>query len=143
MTDVLEKQVGGNHYKGLTYQPIEFLQDIHLNTALGYAIKYVSRYPNKNPDDLDKAIHCIELYEDFVRKNNEDGCSQIIWDRDKIFQYTHQFEPNKAIALQKIIRLASNYFDIDFDADELLFSESQFETDIADCLVAIENLRIA
>lgn len=53
----LQEQVGGNHYKKFNYQPITFLMDENINTALGYAIKYVSRYPNKNPDDLEKAVY--------------------------------------------------------------------------------------
>ena len=57
-----DKQVGGNHYKDLPIQPIEY---IHAN-AMGYmegnVVKYVSRWRKKNGiADLEKAKHYIEL----------------------------------------------------------------------------------
>jgi hypothetical protein len=57
-----DKQVGGNHYKDLPIQPIEY---IHAN-AMGYmegnVVKYISRWRKKNGlADLEKAKHYIEL----------------------------------------------------------------------------------
>ena len=61
-TTSLATQVGGNHYKDLPIQPVEY---IHAN-ALGYfegnVVKYVSRWRKKNGiADLEKAKHYIEL----------------------------------------------------------------------------------
>ena len=61
-TTPLATQVGGNHYKDLPIQPVEY---IHAN-ALGYfegnVVKYVSRWRKKNGiADLEKAKHYIEL----------------------------------------------------------------------------------
>ena len=58
----LATQVGGDHYKDLPIQPVEY---IHAN-ALGYfegnVVKYVSRWRKKNGiADLEKAKHYIEL----------------------------------------------------------------------------------
>lgn len=104
-------QVGGDHYKKFDYQPVHFLMDINCNTALGYAIKYVSRYPNKNPDDLDKAIHCLNLYEEWVIKKFDDDegfiGDQAHLDFIKIQEFTSQFEPKVSSAIQAILVLGS------------------------------------
>lgn len=66
----LEKQVGGNHYKDLPIQPVEY---IHAN-ALGYfegcVIKYISRWRKKNGiPDLEKAKHYIDLLIELETRN--------------------------------------------------------------------------
>lgn len=55
-------QVGGNHYKDMKIQPIEFTLQNNLGFCEGNIIKYVSRYKNKNGvEDLKKARHYIDL----------------------------------------------------------------------------------
>lgn len=62
MTDALDKQVGGNHYKHFAIQPAEYCQRNNLNSLESTVIKYVSRHRFKNGvEDIDKAIHCLEL----------------------------------------------------------------------------------
>lgn len=140
----LKKQVDGNHYKKFEYQPIEFFQDVNLNVALSYAIKYVSRYPNKNADDLDKAIHCLELFDDWYRKqidkkeNPNVGYVHV----NKLLKFTHQFEPNTSIAIQKILLLSQEFTDWDFSEDnEIIFRESEFEQVFNDAVEAINDLQ--
>lgn len=70
----LNKQEGGNHYKDLPIQPVEF---IHAN-AIGYfegnVIKYVSRWRKKNGiADLEKAKHYIELLIELETRNAGKG----------------------------------------------------------------------
>lgn len=141
----LERQVGGNHYKKLEYQPIEFFQDVNLNTALSYAVKYVSRYPDKNADDLDKAIHCLELFDDWYRKQIEKGYSPNIGDipADKLLKFTHQFEPHTSVTIQKILLLVSGDFtDYNFlESEDIIFKESEFEQAFNDAVEAINDLR--
>jgi len=58
----LTKQVGGSHYKKYKVQPIEYAMANNLNYCQANAIKYVTRYKDKNGiEDLRKAIHNIEL----------------------------------------------------------------------------------
>jgi hypothetical protein len=58
----LDKQVGGNHYKDLKIQPIEFTLANKLGFCEGNIIKYVTRHKAKNgKQDLEKAKHYIEL----------------------------------------------------------------------------------
>ena len=58
----LDTQVGGNHYKGLPYQPVALNTKLDFNFIQGNIVKYVSRYKNKNgKQDLVKAIHYAQL----------------------------------------------------------------------------------
>lgn len=58
----LNTQVGGDHYKNLTMQPIEFAVKARLSYIQGCIVKYVSRYKNKNgKQDLEKIIHFANL----------------------------------------------------------------------------------
>lgn len=62
MSAALKKQVGGNHYKQMKIQPIEFTMKNGLNFCQGNVIKYVTRYKSKNgKTDLEKAKHYIDL----------------------------------------------------------------------------------
>lgn len=57
-----EKQVGGNHYKDMAIQPIEFSMKNGLNACQHSIIKYICRYKHKNgKEDLLKAKHFIDL----------------------------------------------------------------------------------
>jgi hypothetical protein len=58
----LTTQVGGNHYKDMAIQPIEFIHANNLGYMEGNVVKYVSRWQSKNGlADLRKAKHYIEL----------------------------------------------------------------------------------
>jgi len=56
------KQVGGDHYKKLAIQPMEYALQNKLDYAQANVVKYVTRHADKNgKQDLLKAIHNIEL----------------------------------------------------------------------------------
>lgn len=58
----LDSQVGGNHYKDLKIQPIEFIHANNIPFCEANAIKYLCRWRNKNgKQDLEKARHYIDL----------------------------------------------------------------------------------
>lgn len=58
----LTRQVGGDHYKGMKYQPVAFASKMRFNFIQGSILKYVSRYSRKNGvEDLAKAMHFCEL----------------------------------------------------------------------------------
>lgn len=58
----LETQIGGNHYKDLKIQPIEFIHANNIPFCEANAIKYLCRWRNKNgKQDLEKARHYIDL----------------------------------------------------------------------------------
>ena len=59
---MIEKQIGGEHYKKYKIQPVEFIMQNNIPYAEGNVIKYILRHRDKNGiEDLKKAIHYIEL----------------------------------------------------------------------------------
>ena len=54
-------QVGGDHYSRLAIEPIQFIEANGLNYCEGNAVKYISRWRNKNGlEDLNKAKWYVE-----------------------------------------------------------------------------------
>lgn len=61
-TSALEKQEGGNHYKDLIIQPVEYIMKNNLDFLQGNIIKYATRHKDKNgAEDLRKVIHYAQL----------------------------------------------------------------------------------
>lgn len=61
-TDPLKDQVGGQHYKNLKIQPVEFIHANDLGFLEGCIVKRICRYKQKDGvKDLLKIIHEIEL----------------------------------------------------------------------------------
>ena len=57
-----DKQVGGDHYKNCTIQPVVYIESNKLGFLMGNVVKYVTRYSvNSNVQDLEKAKPYIEL----------------------------------------------------------------------------------
>jgi hypothetical protein len=55
-------QVGGNHYKDMKIQPVEYIIQNNIGYLEGNVIKYISRYKQKNGiNDLRKARHYIDM----------------------------------------------------------------------------------
>lgn len=56
--DKLESiQVGGEHYKGYDYQPLDLIENLNLSFAEGCILKYVIRFRDKGgKEDLLKAL---------------------------------------------------------------------------------------
>lgn len=62
MSDPLQTQVGGDHYKGFGIQPVEFIQRNGLNFLEGCIVKRICRHRKKNgAEDLRKIIHEARL----------------------------------------------------------------------------------
>lgn len=58
----LQKQVGGDHYKKMKIQPVEFIFANQIPYLEGNVIKYISRWRDKGGmADLEKARHYIDL----------------------------------------------------------------------------------
>ena len=68
----LHKQEGGNHYKGYSIQPIEYIHANNIPFAEASVIKYVTRWRDKNGvSDLKKAIHFLELLIELEMRNEK------------------------------------------------------------------------
>jgi hypothetical protein len=60
--NALDKQEGGDHYRKLKIQPVEFISENGFGFCEGSVIKYISRHKEKNgAQDIKKAIHYCEL----------------------------------------------------------------------------------
>ena len=64
MSNALETQIGGTHYKVLPYQPIELIGLLRMDYFQGCIVKYISRDKNNKIEDLQKAIHYCKLAEE-------------------------------------------------------------------------------
>lgn len=58
----LSNQIGGDHYKSLSIQPVAYIHANKIPFIEGSIIKYVTRWRNKGGlKDLEKAKHFIDL----------------------------------------------------------------------------------
>ena len=65
----LDVQVGGDHYKSLAIQPMEYSMANGLDACQHTAIKYITRFRDKGGIiDLEKAKHCIDMLIEFERR---------------------------------------------------------------------------
>ena len=68
MGKATETQIGGDHYRNMRIQPVEYILSNELPFVEGCVVKYVSRWRDKGGvDDLRKARHFLDLlieYED-------------------------------------------------------------------------------
>ena len=74
---VLDKQVGGDHYKNFKIQPIEFSTLNNLGFIEGCIVKRICRYQSQEDPikDLDKIIHEIQIIKE-VRYGYADSPEQ-------------------------------------------------------------------
>lgn len=62
MDKLKSTQVGGTHYQGYEYQPIELIEDLKLNFTEGCILKYAIRFRDKGgKEDLLKALGYVKL----------------------------------------------------------------------------------
>lgn len=71
MVDHLQTQEGGNHYKNLTIQPIDYIYKNNIGFIEGCVIKYVTRWQSKGGiEDLKKAQHFLNLLIQFEQEKD-------------------------------------------------------------------------
>lgn len=61
MTNALDTQIDGNHYKDQKMQPLELAYRVNGSPCFTKLAKYASRRKVDRLGDLKKAIHCIQL----------------------------------------------------------------------------------
>jgi len=58
----LETQVGGDHYRKMKIQPVDFITQNAIPYREACAIKYICRHASKNgAEDLKKAVHYLQM----------------------------------------------------------------------------------
>lgn len=71
MSNPLDIQIGGQHYKHFKIQPVELYNQFSLGFGEANVIKYSMRHDVKNGEqDLEKVIHYVEL---MIKFNNPTG----------------------------------------------------------------------
>lgn len=70
----LETQVGGDHYKTMKIQPIEFIMANELGWCEGNVIKYICRWKQKGgAKDLEKVIHYAQILLESLNETSDRG----------------------------------------------------------------------
>ena len=70
--NALSTQEGGNHYKDMPIQPVQYIHANNLTYFEGCVVKYVSRWRRKNGiEDLKKARHFLDLLIELEQKKQE------------------------------------------------------------------------
>lgn len=68
----LTEQVGGEHYKNMKIQPVEFILANGIPFVEGCVIKYLSRWRDKNGvEDLKKARHFLDMLIEHEERKHE------------------------------------------------------------------------
>lgn len=78
-------QVGGDHYRRFSYQPVMFFRETHLDFDRANAIKYLARVGHKGDpvEDIEKAAQYLQFYE--VRRMYENSlCEQFVNQIDEV-----------------------------------------------------------
>lgn len=72
LVSATEKQVGGDHYKDMPIQPVEFIHKNGIGFVEGCVIKYVSRWRKKGGiEDLKKARHFLDMLIEMEQQNGK------------------------------------------------------------------------
>ena len=72
LTSAFDVQVGGNHYKDMKIQPVEFALANGLDFFQKDIVKYVTRRKgdkSKRLEDLNKARHYLDMYIEAINKD--------------------------------------------------------------------------
>jgi hypothetical protein len=69
----LAHQIGGDHYRKMAIQPVEYILANGLGFVEGAVVKYVSRWKEKGGvEDLEKARHLLSLLIESERAKQDD-----------------------------------------------------------------------
>lgn len=125
----LDEQVAGDHYRNMGLQPMEFSVKNGWDAAAHTALKYLSRYRDKNGlQDLEKARHCLKLrahllpFDNFVRRWTKKPISMTRYIEE------NKFEGMQALVLYKLELYVLNNHEVAFQhvlqtLDDLIHNE--------------------
>lgn len=124
--NVYDKQVGGTHYMGYDYQPVQFFMDTGLSYPLASAIKYLARIgveKDKGNIGIDKAIHYLEMFQDYWVKQDVytlTEYSKVLPEYSKVKEhvqsFVNQFEPDIADIILAVVMLHSGLQFCEYDS---------------------------
>lgn len=92
--NVLDVQVGGDHYKNKKMQPIELITKTRCSFIQGCIWKYITRYKEKNgKEDINKCIHYAQLAIE-LKDKGQLGYRKI--DIAKVYCKVNELSPNQS-----------------------------------------------
>ena len=75
----MDVQIGGDHYKKLKIQPMEYSMANNLDACQHTAIKYITRFRDKGGvADLEKAKHVIDMLIEFEQKGKSEAALEAL-----------------------------------------------------------------
>lgn len=85
----LDTQIGGDHYKDMPIQPMEFSMANGLDACQHTIVKYVTRFRDKGGvQDLEKAKHVIDMLIEFEQDAGAEGEEN---KSKNLSEFIHQF----------------------------------------------------
>ena len=79
MERALDMQVGGDHYKKLKIQPVEYIVANNIGYLEGNVIKYITRWRDKGGvHDLEKAKHYIDMLMELQNQKAKAGMLELV-----------------------------------------------------------------
>lgn len=113
MSKPLDTQVGGNHYKNLAIQPVEYIFKNNLGYFEGCVIKYVTRWKDKGGvQDLEKAKHFLELLIDQQEQHAKDGMLSLV--QEELVECEDQKDVPANNTIYRYLVLADNAMPTEF-----------------------------
>ncbi|MGL5327292.1 MAG: hypothetical protein ACRC91_21755 [Aeromonas sp.] len=67
--NAINNQIGGDHYKGMEYQPYPLAMDLAATPGFCKVAKYLTRKKGDRLENLKKAYHVIELEQEWIANN--------------------------------------------------------------------------
>lgn len=67
----LDRQIGGNHYKEQKMQPMELAYKCMGTPAFCKVAKYCTRNKGDKIENLEKALHCIEIEQELLKWDSD------------------------------------------------------------------------
>lgn len=124
----MQQQVGGDHYKKLAIQPMEYAFKNHLDPLQFSVVKYVTRFRDKaGKQDLDKAKHCVDMliemeYGKQAPVGKFNPMSELPNEKEKIFLYTKDGECKLGFRLARVFYVV----EIRIDNDNVITSVVEY-----------------
>ena len=101
----LDTQVGGDHYKSMPIQPMEYSMANKLDACQHTIVKYVTRFREKGGVlDLQKAKHVIDMLIEFESSDEESAQPQSPTTKDESLRELHKALDGIVADLDKNIR---------------------------------------
>lgn len=131
----MQQQIGGDHYKKLAIQPMEYAFKNHLDPLQFSVVKYVTRFRDKaGKQDLEKAKHCIDMLIEFEYGqqkpiNKFNPMSTKPNEKENVFLFTKDGECKLGFYYGKIWYVMAVRIDIDHVVTSMveIYDSEQFE----------------